>query len=338
MRLIECVPNFSEGRNLNTIEKISQVIAGVDGVHLLDVDSNASANRTVMTFVGEPGPVCEAAFQAMAVAQAFIDMRSQHGAHPRIGATDVCPLVPLAGASMDECIEWSNKLGARVANELEVPVYLYAKSAKKSERSKLAFLRKGQYEGLKKRMEEEDFAPDYGRNVFNAKAGATAIGVRDLLVAFNINLASKSRGIAENIARQIRRARERQDSSEALLECTAIGWYIEEYKRAQVSMNIMDYRKTSLHRAFLEVKRLAGELGTSVTGSEVIGLLPLQPLLETGRYCLGTSTKKEADDLLVREAIGFLNLGDNRPFDPQKKILDYRLQKLPPLRNMTPSS
>ncbi|PWT96559.1 MAG: glutamate formimidoyltransferase [Candidatus Melainabacteria bacterium] len=337
MQLIECVPNFSEGRNLSSVESISRAIVGVKGVHLLDVDSNASANRTVMTFVGEAGAVCEAAFQAIAVAQSLIDMRSQRGAHPRIGATDVCPLVPLADASMQQCIELSHKLSARVASELEIPVYLYAKSAKRPERRKLAFLRKGQYEALKKRIEKENFAPDYGPNIFNARAGATAIGARDLLIAFNINLATTSREIAEKIARQIRRARE-EDQVGALPECTALGWYIEEYKCAQVSMNIMDYRKTSLHGAFLEVKRLATELETSVTGSEVIGLLPLQPLLETGRYCLGSSKNKESADQLISEAIDFLNLGDTRPFDPQKKVLDYRLQNLPPLRNMTPSS
>lgn len=344
MRLIECVSNFSEGRNHATIEKISQAISGVAGVYLLDVDSNASANRTVMTFVGEPSSVCEAAFRAIAASQTLIDMRNQRGEHPRIGATDVCPLVPLVDASMDECIELSNKLGARVASELKIPVYLYAKSAKKAERSRLAFLRAGRYEGLQKRMEEEGFAPDYGTNVFNPQAGATVIGARDLLIAFNINLATESRQIAEKIAKQIRQARDLNDpgtntTNARLLECTAIGWHIEEYKRAQVSMNIMDYRKTSMYKAFLEVKRLAQEYGTSVTGSEVIGLVPLQALLATGQSCLTDLAKRETDpELIVREAISFLNLGDTRPFDPKKKILDYRLQNLPPLRNMTPSS
>lgn len=358
MRLIECVPNFSEGRNARTINEISDAIAQVEGVFLLDVDSNASANRTVMTFVGEPVAVCQAAFQAIARAQSLIDMRLHKGEHPRIGATDVCPFVPLIDTTMADCIELSRLLGERVGKELGIPVYLYANSAQLPERKRLAFVRKGQYERLDTRMRGANFVPDFGPNLFNARSGATAIGARDLLIAFNVNLDTKSKTVAQEVASQIRQARQRfgedainqesppqsgltpldEGTVHCLVECTAIGWYIEEYQRAQVSMNIMNFRRTTLHQAFLEVKRLAQEHGVSVTGSEVVGLLPLQPMLETGRFCLFNSKAANTDDgALVDAAAAFLNLSDTRPFEAKRKILDYRLQNLPPLLNMSPT-
>jgi glutamate formiminotransferase/formiminotetrahydrofolate cyclodeaminase len=349
MELVECVPNFSEGGNLKTVDEIARAIEQVPDVYLLDVDSNRSANRTVVTFVGAPKAVCEAAFRAIAVAQSLIDMRAHRGEHPRIGATDVCPLVPLSGVTMTDCIDLSQALARRVARELEIPAYLYAQSAQLPERVRLAYIRKGQYEGLQQRMQKGGFHPDYGPATFNAKSGATAFGARDLLIAFNINLDTKSRKIAEKIAGQIRLARKREQGNafsrqvaeggsekapsagEAkFADCTAIGWYIEEYERTQVSMNIMDFRRTPLHRVFLGVKSLAQEHGISVTGSEVVGLVPLHALLEVGRFNLESSKAGSnfPEQYLIDSAIRFLNLSDTKPFEPIKKILDYRLQSL----------
>ncbi len=328
--LIECVPNFSEGRVQTTIDKIALAIKKTAGVDLLDVDIGKSANRTVMTFVGGPEEIIEAAFMAIATAANCIDMRNHEGTHPRVGATDVCPFVPLRGASMDDCIILSKKLAARVAAELDIPVYLYAASASSHERSKLSHIRRGQYESLARRMCQKDFSPDYGPRQINEKSGATIIGARNLLIAYNISLDSQSVSVARAIASKIRE--ERDKGMKNLVDCTALGWYAEEYNCAQVSMNLINLRTASLHQTFLTVVKLAKNFGTKVVKSEVIGLVPLRALLESGRYFLPSCQEIGYSDerQLVEAAIASLKLcqSQQQPFDPEKKIIEYRLKNL----------
>lgn len=334
MQLIECVPNFSEGRNQQVIKQIAEAIEDVPGTHLLDIDSNFSANRTVMTFVSEPKAVSEAAFRAIAKAQELIDMRNQKGEHPRIGATDVCPLIPLVDVTMADCVLLSKQLGKRVSDELNIPIYLYAKSAQLPERVWLAHVRKGQYERLEQRMRDGNFAPDYGPVHFNAKSGATALGVRNLLIAFNINLNTQSRQIAQDIARSMRQARQfvQADNLNSIdgQKYTAIGWYMEEYQCAQVSMNLMDFKETPMHVAYTNVQKLALQHKVMVTGCEIIGLVPLEAMIETGRFSLTRANENTnlTEDELVKAAMDFLNLSQTKRFDPDHKILDYRLQRL----------
>ncbi len=353
MRVVECVPNFSEGRSPRVIEALSDTIKSVEGVSLLDVDPGKSTNRTVFTFVGEPEAVAEAAFQAIARAQSLIDMRQHKGAHPRIGATDVCPFIPVSEVEMEECVELSRNLARRVGQELSIPVYLYAEAALLEQRRNLADIRQGEYEGLAERM-KNGFKPDFGPGEFNAVSGATVIGARPFLIAYNVNLNTKSAKLANEIALNIREAgRAKRDQSgnivkdekgqsqkePGLLKATkAVGWYVGEYQRAQISINLVDYHQTSVHQAFDECCRQAEKLGLRVTGSEIVGLVPLAPMLMAGRHYLARQGRctgvPEAE--LVNAALLSLGLGDVAPFDPAKKIIEYAIapdEKL--LKNLT---
>jgi glutamate formiminotransferase/formiminotetrahydrofolate cyclodeaminase len=328
--LIECVPNFSEGRDTAAINKIAQSIDETPGVHLLDVDSGKSANRTVMTFVGSPDDILEAAFRAIATAADCIDMRMHHGTHPRIGATDVCPFIPLINASMEDCIKLSEELGARVASELDIPIFLYAESARSNDRRKLSQLRLGQYEGLQKRITDEGFLPDYPTRQFNKKSGATVIGARNLLIAYNVSLDTDSEDVAQEIALKIRQ--QRNKGARHLIDCAAIGWYAEEYNCAQVSLNLMNLQTASFHQSYLTVTELAKQFNVGVRSSEIIGMLPLRSLLETGRYHLhsmGLSTTASGRQL-IDAAVDFLKLcqSQQQSFNPEKKIIEYELKSL----------
>ncbi len=342
MRLVECVPNFSEGRNQKVIDAIADAILSVEGARLLDVDPGKSTNRTVFTIVGEPEPVSEAAYQAIKRAASLIDMRQHKGEHSRIGATDVCPFIPISGLSMEDCAELARKLGKRVGDELSIPVYLYAEAASKPERQNLADIRQGEYEGLAERM-KNGFTPDFGPHEFNAGAGATVIGARPFLIAYNTNLNTKSKKLANEIALTIREAgRAKRDGNGNIVKdasgqtikeagtlkaCKAVGWFVEEYNRAQISINLVDYHQTSIEHAFEECSKQAEKLGLRVTGSEIVGMVPLEAMLEAGRYYLkkqGRSTGVPEKEL-VDSAVISLGLAEISPFDPQKKIIEYAI-------------
>ncbi|MCA9804199.1 MAG: glutamate formimidoyltransferase [Cyanobacteria bacterium HKST-UBA02] len=354
MRLVECVPNFSEGRNQKVINAIADAMRAVEGASLLDVDPGASTNRTVMTLVGEPESVLEAAFQGIACAANLIDMRTQKGEHPRMGATDVCPFVPVSGVTMEDCARLAERLGERVGTELGIPVYLYAEAARCEERKSLADIRKGEYEALPEKMKDPSFKPDFGPAKFNAGAGATVIGARPFLIAYNVNLNTKSRKLANEIALTIREAGRNKRNAEGkfvrdaegnpvkaagtLKACRAVGWVVDEYRRAQVSINLVDIGQTSLHQAFDECERLAAELGMRVTGSEIVGLVPLGPMLDAGRHYLekqGRSTAVSEKEL-IETAIQSLGLAELAPFDPALKIIEYRVApEIAGLKDMT---
>lgn len=344
MAVVECVPNFSEGVNTKVIDAIAEAVKAVAGVSLLDVDPGKSTNRTVFTFVGEPGPVSEAAFAAIAKAQTLIDMRHHRGAHPRIGATDVCPFIPVSGISMEECAALAQKLGERVGKELGIPVYMYADAALSETRRNLADIRQGEYEKLCERM-AAGFKPDYGPHEFNARSGATVIGARPFLIAYNVNLNTRSQKLANEIALSIREGgRAKRDEMGNIVKdahgttvkvpgtlkfCKAVGWYVHEYKQAQVSINLVDFRQTSLHVAFDECCRQAQKLGLRVTGSEIVGMVPLEPLLEAGRHYLDKQGRCRgvSEGELVQQAIMSLGLSDVSTFDPAKKIIEYCIKE-----------
>lgn len=328
-KLLECVPNFSEGRNLETINAIAASIRSVRGAHLLHVDISAAANRTVMTFAGEPEAVTEAAFRAIKKASELIDMRIQEGVHPRIGATDVCPLVPLYNMTMDEANEWAQKLGSRVGNELNIPIYLYEYSAVKEHRRALPDIRKGQYEGFAEKIKLPDWMPDYGSN-FNAATGATVVGARDILVAFNIALNTDDVAKAVYIAERVRERgyfEEKKRVRGLLSKVRAIGWFMADYNCAQVSLNLLDFRENSPLKAWEACTALAHETGIKLTGSEVIGLIPERCLLEAGSFvCLSRSEGMPKDkQLLIHYAIELLGLNKLKPFEEQEKVLEYAL-------------
>ncbi len=352
--IIECVPNFSEGRDLNVIRAITDAIESEDEVKLLDVDPGADTNRTVVTFIGTRKGILEGAFAGIAKAAEVIDMRKHSGAHARLGATDVCPLVPISGISEEECIELSHELAKRVAEELKIPIYLYEKSAQSPDREDLANIRSGEYEGLAEKLKDPQWAPDYGEAVFNAKSGATVIGVREFLIAYNVNLNTSDRKLAHDIALTIREKGRlkrdkkgkiiRDENSVALrqpgtLKSTkAVGWYIDEYKMAQVSINLTNYKITAPHEAFEEIRRIATKKGLRVTGSEVVGLIPKEAMLMAGRYYLKTQGKSEGvpESELIRVAIQSMGLNDVSPFDPAKKIIEYQFKEFEkPLIDMT---
>ena len=340
-QLVECVPNFSEGHDPATIEAITRVIESVAGVRLLDVDPGADTNRTVVTFVGPPEAVAEAAFLAIERAADLIDMRHHTGAHPRMGATDVCPFVPLEGVTMEECVELSRTVGRRVGRELGIPVYLYEQAATRPERRDLAAVRKGEYEGLRQKLADPAWTPDFGPAVFNAGAGATAIGAREFLIAYNVNLNTSDKRLATRIAQAIRESGgpKRDAAGDFVLDeagdkviepgrlshCKATGWYIDEYRLAQVSINLTDYKATPVHVAFDACVEEAGRLGLRVTGSELVGLVPKQALLMAGRHYLerqgASAGQPEAD--LVRSAVLSLGLQQLAPFDPTTKVVEY---------------
>lgn len=279
-RIIQCVPNFSEGRDKGVVEKIVEEIRVVDEVKLLDYSMDKDHNRTVITFIGEPEKVIEAAFNATKVAAELIDMTSHKGEHPRMGATDVIPLIPISDVTMEECIEYSKELGKKIGEELNIPVFLYEKSASTPARENLADVRRGQYEGMAEKLKQEEWQPDFGPNELNEKAGVTAVGARMPLVAFNVNLGTNDLEVAKNIAKVVR-AR-----TGGFTYCKAIGLEIKERDIVQVSMNMVDYTKTSLFRVFDTIEREARRYGVNVIGSEIIGLVPMQALVDVADYYL----------------------------------------------------
>ena len=349
-RIIECVPNFSEGRDLAVIKQITDTIEKVEGVKLLDVDPGEATNRTVVTFVGAPEVVVEAAFQAVKKAAELIDMRHHHGAHPRMGATDVCPLVPVAGITLEECAELARQLGKRIGDELGIPVYAYEAAAFTPERKNLAICRKGEYEALSKRFGVKEENPDFGRAVWNestARAGATAVGARDVLIAVNYNLNSTYTRRANAIAFDVREKGRPQreggspvgkvmkdaDGNDIMIPGTlkgtkAIGWYIDEYGIAQVSMNITDIKTTPLHVAFDEVCRCAANRGLRVTGTEIVGLVPKSTLIEAGKYFLRKQQRSVGihDEEIIKIAVKSMGLDDLKPFNPKEKVIEYLIE------------
>ena len=345
MKLVECVPNFSEGRDQEKIRAIVGEIEAVPQVKLLDVDPGASTNRTVVTFIGAPEAAAEAAFRAIAKAAEVIDMRTHKGAHSRIGATDVCPFVPVSGVTMEDCVRLAQALGARVAGELGIPVYLYEAAARKSERRNLATVRTGEYEGLPEKLKDPAWAPDYGEPVFNARSGATVIGAREFLIAYNINLNARDRKFAQEIALSLResgRAKRDRDGhvvkdakgrtvkvAGKFKEVKAVGWYIEDYGRAQISVNFTNYKVSPPHRVFDEASKLAAKLGVRVTGSELVGLIPKEALLMAGRHYLEKQGKSPGvpEGELIRMAVLSLGLNDVAPFDPAKKVIEFQFRE-----------
>ena len=279
-KIIQCVPNFSEGRDKEVVEKIVDEIRVIEGVKLLDYSMDKDHNRSVVTFIGEPEKVIEAAFNATKVAAELIDMTTHEGGHPRMGATDVIPLVPISDVTMEECVEYSKKLGKRIGEELNIPVFLYEKSATSPNRENLADVRRGQYEGMAEKLKEEEWKPDFGPNKLNIKAGVTAVGARMPLVAFNVNLGTDDVEIAKNIAKVVRA------KTGGFTYCKAIGLEIAERGIVQVSMNMVDYTKTSLFRVFDAIEREARRYGVNVIGSEIIGLVPMQALIDVADYYL----------------------------------------------------
>lgn len=348
-KLIECVPNFSEGRNLSVIKSITDQIESVEGIRLLDVDPGVATNRTVVTFVGEPDAVLQAAFLAVKKAAELIDMRHHKGAHPRMGATDVLPLIPISGVSLEECAELARKLGKRIAEELKIPVYAYEAAAFKPERKNLAVCRQGEYEGLSKRVNSELDAPDFGKVPFDeniARTGATAVGARDFLIAVNYNLNTTSTRRANAIAFDVReKGRPKREGNSvtgkivkdehgnpvtipgSLKACKAIGWFIDEYKIAQVSMNLTNISVTPLHIAFDEVCKKANDRGIRVTGTEIVGLVPKRTLLDAGKYFLAKQQRScgISEQEIIKIAVKSMGLDDLKPFNPQEKVIEYLL-------------
>jgi len=356
-QLIECVPNFSEGRDMTIIKQITDVIESVEGVKLLDVDPGKATNRTVVTFVGEPEPVINAAFLAIQKASELIDMSKHSGEHPRMGATDVCPLVPVANITMEEVAKWAHKLGEMAGTNLDIPFYMYESAATTPERKNLATVRSGEYEALPAKLTKAEWKPDYGPAKFNAKAGATAIGARDFLIAYNVNLNTTSVRRANSVAFDVReqgRLKRVDNKVSGNVEkdkngnpirvpgkCKAvkgIGWYIEEYGVAQISMNLTNINISPLHVVFEEVCNSANARGLRVTGSELVGLVPLSVMLDTGRYFLEKQHRSTgvSEEEIIKIAVKSLGLDELGEFDPRKKIIEYQLQDLEatPLLNM----
>jgi glutamate formiminotransferase/formiminotetrahydrofolate cyclodeaminase len=345
MKLVECVPNFSEGRDPEKIRAITREIEAVPGVKLLDVDPGASTNRTVVTFIGEPEPVQEAAFRAVAKAAEVIDMRSHKGAHSRMGATDVCPFVPVSGVTMDDCVRLAAGLGRRVADDLDIPVYLYEAAARRPERRNLATVRAGEYEGLPEKLKDPRWAPDFGKPVFNPRSGATIIGAREFLIAYNFNLNTRDRKLAHEIALSLRESgRAKRDKDGNILKdakgrtikvpgkfkaVKSVGWYVEDYGVAQISVNFTNYKVTPIHVVFDEAVRLAVKLGLRITGSELVGLIPKEALLMAGRYYLEKQGKSPGvpEEELIRMAVRSLGLSDVVPFEPERKIIEYQVRE-----------
>ncbi len=349
-QIVECVPNFSEGRDMNVINQITGAIEAVDGVKLLDVDPGEATNRTVVTFVGEPEAVVEAAFRGVAKAGELIDMRHHHGAHPRIGATDVLPIVPVSGITLEECAELARKLAERIADELAIPCYCYEAAARTPERKNLAVVRRGEYEGIAERIMDEKEKPDFGARPYDeqvAKTGCTVVGARDFLIAVNFNLNSTSTRRANAIAFDVREKgrpvregnpitgkKKLDENGKVVMQpgtlkgTKAIGWFIDEYGIAQVSMNITNINATPLHKAFDEVCRCAQNRGLRVTGTEIVGLVPERALIEAGKYFLEKQNRSAGipkEDLL-KIAIKSMGLEDLRPFNPEEKVIEYLLE------------
>jgi glutamate formiminotransferase/formiminotetrahydrofolate cyclodeaminase len=348
-KIVECVPNFSEGRDKSIIDAIAKSIQTVQGVSLLDVDPGADTNRTVFTFVGNPDAVVEAAVRSATTAHGLIDMAKHAGAHPRMGAMDVCPFVPVSGVTMDECVDIARKAASRIAAELSVPVYLYEHAASRPERRSLADIRSGEYEALADKLGKPEWKPDFGPATFVPGWGATVVGARDFLVAYNVNLNTRDRKLANEVALAVREGgRAARDAGGNIVKGSdgknvmvpgrlahvrAIGWYIDTYRKAQVSINLTNYRETPLHVVYETVKEEAEKLGLSVCGSELVGLVPLAPLVEAGRYYLARMGKSQGapESEVIELAVSTLGLDSVAPFEPAKKIIDYVARPASPL-------
>jgi len=346
-QIIECVPNFSEGRDLDVIRQITAAIEGVDGISLLNVDPGASTNRTVVTFAGSPEAAVEAAFRGIKKAAELIDMRKQNGAHPRMGATDVCPFIPVSNVSWEEAILCAQQLGKRVGEELNIPVYLYEKAAKDPGRSNLSIIRAGEYEGFFEKIKEPPWKPDFGPAEFNEKAGATVIGAREFLAAYNVNLNTRAVRRATSVAFDVRengrvKTEDGTPSGKPVLDAKgepvrvpgmlkyvkAIGWYVEEYGMAQVSMNLTNLEETPLHAAFDACCEAAHQRGLRVTGSEVVGMLPKKCLMDAGKYFLRKQKWSEgaSEEELIEIAIRSMGLSEVKPFEPKEKIIELKME------------
>lgn len=347
-QLIECVPNFSEGNDINIINQITAEIEAVEGVSLIDVDPGKATNRTVVTMVGSPDEVCEAAFRAVKKASQLIDMSKHSGAHPRFGATDVCPLIPVANISMDETVAYAHKLAERIGDELNIPIYCYEFAANEEKRKNLATCRSGEYEGLREKLSNPDWKPDYGPAKFDAsvaKTGVTAVGARNFLIAYNVNLNTTSTRRANAVAFDVRergRVKLNPDTMKPVLDengkkiqepgllksVKGIGWFIEEYGIAQISMNLTDIAVTPLHVAFDTVCDRAQARGLRVTGSELVGVVPLASMLEAGKYFLRKQNRSVgvSDKELIKIAVKSMGLDELYPFEPEKKIIEYILE------------
>jgi glutamate formiminotransferase/formiminotetrahydrofolate cyclodeaminase len=334
-QLIECVPNFSEGHDMTIIKQITDVIESMKGVRLLNVDPGKATNRTVVTFVGEPKAVVEAAFLAIKKAGELIDMSKHKGEHPRMGATDVCPLIPIANISMEETAKYAQQLAKRVGEELKIPVYLYEAAQTDKKRSNLSVIRAGEYEGFFEKIKLPEWKPDFGPTVFDAKRGGTVIGARDFLVAYNVNLNTTSVRRANAIAFDVREAgRNVEENGKkinvpgTLKSVKAIGWYIEEYGIAQISMNLTNINVTPVHIAFDEVCKKADARGIRVTGSELVGLIPLKSMIDAGKYFLKKQKRSAGvpEKELIRIAIKSMGLDELSPFKPEEKIIEYMIQ------------
>ncbi len=345
-KIIECVPNFSEGRDHDVIRQITTAIESVEGVSLLNVDPGASTNRTVVTFAGSPEATVEAAFRGIQKAAELIDMSKQKGAHPRMGATDVCPFIPVSGVTWEEAIACAYELGKRVGGELKIPVYLYEKAAKDPARSNLSIIRAGEYEGFFEKIKEPAWKPDFGPAVFSERSGATVIGAREFLVAYNVNLNTRATRRANSVAFDVRengrvKTEDGTPTGKKVLDASgepvrvpgmlkhvkAIGWFVEEYGMAQVSMNLTNLEETPLHAAFDACVESANKRGLRVTGSEVVGMLPKKCLVEAGRHYLRRQKWSEgaAEEELIDLAIRTMGLSEVQPFDPQEKIIEYKM-------------
>lgn len=349
MKLVECVPNFSEGRDRGIIDAIVAAIGAGDGVHVLDVDPGRDTNRTVVTFVAPLDRAVDAAYRGIAKAAELIDMGGHRGEHPRMGATDVCPFVPLGTTTMDECVALARALGERVGRDLGIPVYLYESAATREERRNLATIRAGEYEGLAEKLADPAWEPDFGAARFNARSGATVIGARKFLIAYNVNLNTRDKKKANDIAFSIRESgRKKRDGhgqfirdmngdfvfeEGTLKACKAVGWYIDEYKRAQISINLTDFDITPPHAAFDEVARQAETRGLRATGSELVGLIPLEAMRRAGLHYLAKqhASLGVSESELVEVAIQSLGLRELGPFDPSQKIIEYRVAQSSPL-------
>ena len=346
-KLIECVPNFSEGRDEKIIRQITDAIKSADGVSLLDVDPGATTNRTVVTFVGSPEAAVEAAFRGIQKASELIDIRKHKGAHPRMGATDVCPFIPVSNVSWEEAIECANRLGKRVGEELKIPVYLYEKAAKDKSRSNLAVIRAGEYEGFAEKIKKPEWKPDFGPVRLNEKAGATAIGAREFLVAYNVNLNTKSVRRANSVAFDVReqgrfKTEDGTPSGKKILDANgepvrvpgmlkhvkAIGWFVKEYGIAQVSMNLTNIEETPLHAAFDACLEAASKRGLRVTGSEIVGMVPKKCLTDAGRYFLRKQKWSEgvSEEELIDIAIRSMGLSELKHFDPKEKVIELKIE------------
>ncbi len=344
-KIVECVPNFSEGNDQGIIDAIARAISSTEGVLLLDVDPGKATNRTVYTFIGPPESVKEAAFKAIQTAADLIDMRKHSGEHPRLGAADVVPFVPVSGVTMAECVQLARELGRRVGEELGIPVFLYEEAASRPERRNLADIRKGEYESLPEKFRDPNWQPDFGPAKFNPKTGATVIGAREFLIAYNVNLNTRDRKLAQEIALNLRESgRAKRDANGTIIRnpdgtavkipgklkaVKGVGWYIDEYGIAQVSYNLTNYKITPVHIVFEETCREAEKLGLRVTGSELVGLIPLEAMKQAGRYFLEKQGKTAGvpEEEILHIAVKSLGLDELGPFDPNQKIIEYRFQK-----------